>query len=57
MSTVERTIGVAIPSSVPMEENSGDRGSSMGIGGQEEVYQIYKKLLESLSGKVINRHS
>ena len=37
---VEIKVGVAKPSGVPLEENLEDRGSSVGIGGPKEAYQI-----------------
>ena len=40
MLTMERSVGDATPYGVPVEGNSGDRGSSMGLGGKAEVYRI-----------------
>ena len=40
VSTVEKTVGATTPFGVPVEENPGDRGSSVGVGGPEEVYGI-----------------
>ena len=40
VSTVERLVGTATPSSVHVEGTPRDGGSSMGVGELEEVYQI-----------------
>ena len=40
VSTMERTLGATTPSGVLREENPKYRGSFVGIGGPEEIYQI-----------------
>ena len=37
---MDRSLGATTPFGVPVEENPGDRGSSVGVGGPEEVYGI-----------------
>ena len=40
MSKVEKTLGAATPSGVPVEGTPGDRVSSLGAGRLEVVYHI-----------------
>ena len=40
---MERTVGAMTPSGVLAEETPGNRGSSMGLGGPEEFYQINRE--------------
>ena len=46
LSTVERTMRAATPSSIRVEGTLGDRGSSVGLGGPDEVYQIDREELK-----------
>ena len=48
VSTVERLLGIAIPSGVPVEGTPGDRGSSVGVGELEEFYRINEEEVTKL---------